>query len=143
MQIGIVGLGRMGSNMAKRLARGGARVVAWDRDNIAQRGAALSYFTVFSLTPLLILLTVVSSLGFGREAASGRLVGQIRGLIGIDGAVFIQSLIKNAYRSDASVTATIFSAAMLLFGASAVFVELRDSLNAIWRVRPRATGRHR
>jgi membrane protein len=105
-----------------------------------QQGAALSFFTVLSLSPLLILMVVLSSFGFGREAASGQLVIQIRGLIGIEGAEFIQGLITNAYHSDANVPAAVFSVLLLLLGASAVFIQLRDSLNAIWRIQLKPTG---
>jgi membrane protein len=114
--------------------------IAWDNDNIGQQGAALSFFTVFSLSPLLILVIVLSSFGFGREAASGHLVSQIRGLIGIEGAQFVQSMITNAYKSDSSVLVTIFSVIMLLLGASAVFIQLRDSLNTILRVQQKPIG---
>jgi membrane protein len=114
--------------------------IAWDNDNIGQQGAALSFFTVFSLSPLLIIVIVLSSFIFGQEAASGHLVSQIRGLIGIEGARFVQSLIANAYKSDSSVLATIFSVVMLLLGASAVFIQLRDSLNTIWRVQQKPIG---
>jgi membrane protein len=114
--------------------------IAWDDDNVGQQGAALSFFTVLSLSPLLILVTVLSSFGFGQEAASGHLVSQIRGLIGIEGAQFIQSLITNAYKSDSNVLAAIFSAVMLLVGASAVFISLRDSLNTIWRIQQKPMG---
>lgn len=114
--------------------------VAWDRDSIAQQGAALSYFTVFSISPLYILVTVLLSLAFGQEAASGQIVSQIRGLIGIDGAKFVQSQIKNANDADGSLVATLFGCAMLLFGASAVFVQLRESLNSIFRVKQKPTG---
>jgi membrane protein len=86
------------------------------------------------------MVIVFSSLGFGREAASGHLVSQIRGLIGIEGANFVQSLLTNAYKSDSNVLATIFSVVMILLGASAVFVQLRDSLNTIWRVQQKPVG---
>ena len=114
--------------------------IAWDNDNIGQQGAALSFFTVFSMSPLLILVIVLSSFGFGREAASGHLVSQIRGLIGIEAARFVQGLITIAYKSGSSVLATIFSVVMLLLGASAVFVQLSDSLNTIWRVQQKPIG---
>jgi uncharacterized BrkB/YihY/UPF0761 family membrane protein len=77
--------------------------IAWDDDNIGTQGAALAFFTAFSLSPLLIMVIVLSSLGFGQEAASGHLVSQIRGLIGIEGANFVQSLITNAYKSDSNI----------------------------------------
>jgi membrane protein len=114
--------------------------IAWDNDNVGQQGAALSFFTVFSLSPLLIIVIVLSSFIFGQEAASGHIVSQIRGLIGIEGASFVQSLITNAYKSDSSALAAIFSVVMLLLGASAVFIQLRVSLNTIWRVQQKPIG---
>lgn len=114
--------------------------IAWDEDNIGTQGAALAYFTVFSLSPLLILVIVLSSVGFGHAAASGHLVSEIRGLIGIEGANFVQSLITNAYNSDSNILVTIFSFVMLLLGSTAVFVQLRDSLNTIWRVQQKPVG---
>jgi membrane protein len=114
--------------------------IAWDADNVGTQGAALAYFTVFSLSPLLILVIVMSSVGFGYDAASGHLVSEIRGLIGIEGANFVQSLITNAYNSDSNILVTIFSVIMLLLGSTAVFVQLRDSLNTIWRVQQKPTG---
>jgi membrane protein len=76
--------------------------IAWDDDNIGQQGAALSFFTVFSLPPLLMIVIVLSSFAFGQEAANGQLVSQIRELIGIEGASFVQTLITNAYNSDSN-----------------------------------------
>ncbi len=114
--------------------------IAWDDDNIGQQGAALSFFTVFSLSPLLVLVIVLSSFGFGQEAASGHLVRQIRGLIGVEGAVFIQSLLSTAYKSDSNVLTAVFSVVMLLLGSTAVFIQLRDSLNMIWRVQQKPMG---
>ncbi|MBP6671638.1 MAG: YihY/virulence factor BrkB family protein [Bacteroidetes bacterium] len=114
--------------------------IAWDDDNIGEHGAALSFFTMLSLSPLLIIVVVLSSVGFGREAANGHLVSQIRGLIGTDGATFVQGLISNAYRADANLSAAAFGIIMLLLGATGVFIQLRDSLNMIWRVRQKPRG---
>jgi len=114
--------------------------IAWDADSIATQGAALSFFTVFSLSPLLILVMVLSSVGFGQAAASGHLVAQIRELIGTEGAMYVQSLITDAYKSDSTVLAGVVSVALLLLGASAVFIQLRDSLNTIWRVQQKPIG---
>jgi membrane protein len=114
--------------------------VAWSDDNIGEQGAALSFFTIFSLSPLLILVILLSSLSFGQAAASGHLVSQIQGLIGIEGASFVQSSITNAYKSDSNVFAAVFSVVMLLLGASAVFIQLCDSLNMIWRVQQKSMG---
>ena len=114
--------------------------IAWDDDDIVSQGAALAYYTVFALSPLLILMIVLSSIGFGEEAASGHLVDQIRGLIGVEGARFVQSMITNAYQADSNVLAAVVSVVMVLLGASAVFVQLRSSLNAIWRVTHKPMG---
>jgi membrane protein len=114
--------------------------IAWDDDNVGQQGAALSFFTTISLSPLLMLVIVLSSFGFGQAAASGHLVSQIRGLIGIEGVKFVQSLITNAYKSDSNLPAAIFSVVMLLVGVSAVFISLRDSLNTIWRIQQKPMG---
>ncbi|MFA6467628.1 MAG: YihY/virulence factor BrkB family protein [Bacteroidota bacterium] len=114
--------------------------ISWDDDNIAEQGAALSFFTVFSLSPLLILLVVLSSIGFGEEAARGLLVKQIRGMIGTEAAVFVQTLIVSVNKSGGTLPAAIFSVIMLLLGASGVFIQLRDSLNLIMRVRMKPRG---
>jgi membrane protein len=114
--------------------------IAWDNDNIGQQGAALSFFTVFSISPLLVIAIVLSSFVFGREAASGHIISQIREVIGIEGASFVQKLITNTYKSDSNVLATIFSVVMLLLGASAMFIQLRNSLNSIWRVQQKPMG---
>jgi membrane protein len=114
--------------------------IAWDDDDIITQGAALAYYTVFALSPLMILMIVLSSVGFGPQAASGHLVDQIRDLIGVEGAEFVQGLIKNAYRSDSNVLAAVLSIIMVLLGASAVFVQLQSSLNTIWRVTHKPMG---
>ncbi|MBI5471950.1 MAG: YihY/virulence factor BrkB family protein [Ignavibacteriae bacterium] len=108
--------------------------LAWNDDNAWRLGAALAYFTIFSLAPLLVLIIVLSSFGFGQDAAEGHLMSQIRGLVGAEGASFVQTLIQNAYTSGSSVPTAIFGIMMLAVGASAVFVQLRDSINTIWCV---------
>jgi membrane protein len=114
--------------------------IAWDEDNAARKGAALAYYTVFSLSPLLIIITVFASIGFGRDAARGHLVSQINGLIGTEGAAFMQSMLENAYESGASIPAAVFGGLTLILGATGIFVELRNSLNAIWRVEQKPLG---
>jgi membrane protein len=114
--------------------------VAWDKDNALRMGAAIANYTVLSLSPLLIIIIVLSSVGFGKEAASGHLVSQIRGVVGKEGAVFVQTMIKSAYSSGSSIPAAVFGIITLLFAASGAVVELRDSLNAIFRVKHRSEG---
>ena len=97
--------------------------------------AALSYYTVFSLPPLLIIIISLSGFFFGAEAVRGEIFGQINGLVGNDAALQIQETIKNVKLSHASTFATILSAVILLIGASGVFVEIQDSINYIWGIK--------
>ncbi len=105
----------------------------WNNDNAWRMGAALSYFTIFSLAPLLLIIIVIAGVVFGRAAAQGQIVGQIQSLIGPDGALAIQNMIANAGQSHSTIVATIFGGAMLIFGATGVFVQLRDSLDTIFQ----------
>ncbi len=104
-------------------------------DNGLKLGAALSYYTVFSLPPLLIIIISLSGFFFGAEAVRGEIFGQINGLVGNEAALQIQETIKNVKLSQASTFATILSAIILLIGASGVFVEIQDSINYIWGIK--------
>jgi membrane protein len=111
-------------------------VAAWWRDDGLRLGAALSYYTVFSLAPVLILSVAIGGLAFGAEAASGRIVTELRGLMGAEGAQAIQTLIERAsLRPDAGWAATLFGVGAILFGASGAFAELQHALNSIWEVK--------
>jgi membrane protein len=105
----------------------------WNADNATHLAAALAYYTIFSLAPLLIIAIAIAGLLFGREAAQGQLVGQIEAYIN-DGqtAEFIQSMLKNASTPATNILATMVGVAVLLFGATGVFGELKNSLNLIW-----------
>ena len=110
----------------------------WTDDKVPRLGAALAYYTVFSLTPMLVIAVGIAGFFFGEEAARGHIVDQIRGLVGDQGAKAIQDMVENAGREKASgAIATAIGLVMLLFGASGVFGELQDSLNTIWGVKPR------
>jgi membrane protein len=112
----------------------------WNNDNAWRMGAALSYFTIFSLAPLLLIIIIIAGVVFGRAAAQGQIVGQIQSLIGPDGALAIQNMIANAGQSHSNTLATIFGATMLIFGATGVFVQLRDSLNTIFQIKEKPFG---
>ena len=115
----------------------GEAVTGWWQDDGLRLGAALSYYTVFSLAPVLILSVGVAGLVFGAEAASGRIVAELRGLMGPEGARAIQTLIERAsLRPDAGWSATLFGLATILFGASGAFAELQHALNSIWDAKP-------
>ncbi len=106
--------------------------IEFDDDNAIKLSASLSYYTIFSLPPLLIIIITITGFFFGREAVTGEFFGQINGLVGNAAAVQIQETIKNIHLSDSNVFATTIGAIMLLIGASGVFAEIQSSINYIW-----------
>src|ERR1700690_3304333 len=109
-------------------------VAAWVDDYAPSMGAALAYYPLFSLAPLLIIAIAVAGLVFGQEAARGEIVEQIQGLIGRDGAIAVQGLLKSANAPAQDIFATLVSTVMLVIGATTVFGELQSDLDRIWRV---------
>ena len=101
-------------------------------DDGMKLAAALSYYTIFSLPPLLIIIISTSGFFFGAEAVRGELFGQINGLVGNSAAIQIQEIIKNVKLSHTSAFATTFGIIILFIGASGVFAEIQDSVNFIW-----------
>ncbi|RAJ92671.1 membrane protein [Larkinella arboricola] len=99
--------------------------------------AALAYYTVFSLAPLLVLLISITSIFFGEEAIKGQVFGQINGLIGNQAAAQVQQMIKSVELSGKTNTALITSIATLILGATSIFVEIQDSINMIWSIKPK------
>lgn len=114
--------------------------ISWNNDNVWRLGAALAYFTVFALAPLLLIVIATLGIVFGQDAAQGRVVAQISGLVGVEGGRMVETMIKNVYLSGANIPATIVGVVSLLLGASAVFVELRSDLNLIWHIEPKPIG---
>jgi membrane protein len=108
----------------------------WRRDQASLMAAALAYYTVFSLAPLLIIVIAIAGTIFGEQAAKGELVAQIQGVVGREGAQLIQTAIENASQLDPSQgpIPTLINIGVLLFGASVVFAQLQNSLNRIWEV---------
>lgn len=107
----------------------------WRRDNALRFGAALSYYTVFSLPPLLFLVVAVAGVIYGEEAAQGHLVAQAKGVVGELGAEAIQSILQHTGGGTRSILAAITGFVVLVVGATAVFAELQHSLNVIWGIR--------
>jgi len=107
----------------------------WSEDKASRLAAALAYYTIFSIAPLLIIVIAIAGAVFGEEAARGQIVGQIQGLVGPDGAALIQTAIQNANKPKTGAIASIISIAVLLLGATGLFTELQDSLNTIWEVK--------
>ena len=108
-------------------------IKAWNDDYAPSMGAALSYYTLFSIAPLLLLVVAIAGLVFGEEAARGELFGQISGLVGPDGARAIEALLASANRPGAGAIAMATGTLGLIAGASAVFGELQNALDRIWR----------
>jgi|SRR5579871_1296869 len=106
----------------------------WNSDNVPRLGAALAFYTILSLAPLLLIIVTIGSVAFGREAARGELAWQIQDLVGTDRALAIQVLMQNAYKPSTGVIAAVLGVITLMLGASSVVIELQDALNTIWRV---------
>jgi membrane protein len=106
-------------------------------DNAIKLSAALSYYTIFSLPALLIIIINLCGLFFGEDAVRGELFGQINGLVGNDVALQIQDIIKNIKLSKENNAAAIIGGVVLLIGASGVFSEIQDSINFIWGIKAR------
>jgi membrane protein len=106
-------------------------------DNCLSRGAAIAYYTVFSLAPVLIIVIAVAGFAFGEDAARGALLGQINGLMGQKGAEAVQTMIASTNGQTRSGWAGLVGIVTLLVTASGVFGELQSSLNMIWRAKPR------
>jgi membrane protein len=111
-----------------------ASVNAWIDHRGASKGAALAFYTLFSMTPILILAIAVAGRFFGAEAAQGEIIAQLQGLVGPNGARAIQALLAAARDPASGVVATIVSSVLLLVGATSVFAELKDSLDELWGV---------
>jgi membrane protein len=110
----------------------------WLEDQAPTLGAALAYYTVFSLAPLLIIAIAIAGLVLGQEAAQGQIFNQLRGLLGNESGKAMQDMVQSASQKPASgVTATLIGIVTLLFGASGVFGQLQTSLNTIWEVQPK------
>ncbi|HVE89891.1 MAG TPA: YihY/virulence factor BrkB family protein [Burkholderiaceae bacterium] len=106
---------------------------SWIDDYAPSMGAALSYYTVFSLAPVLLIVISVAGLIFGAEAARGEIFGQLRGLMGTDAAKAIEDILTSVSKPTEGVTATAIGVVLLIIGATTVFGELQDALDRIWR----------
>jgi membrane protein len=117
-------------------------VNSWLDDYAPSMGAALAYYTMFSIAPLLLIVISVAGLVFGVEAARGEIFFQLRGLMGEEGAAAVQGLVQSASKPSEGVAATTVGVLLLLVGATTVFAELQDALDRIWRApeRPRSAG---
>lgn len=119
-----------------------AAVISWRDDYAPSMGAALAYYTMFSVAPLLLIVVSVAGLVFGEEAARGEIHAQLAGMMGETGANALQGLLQSVRKPSEGIVATLIGAGVLFVGATTVFAELQDSLDRIWRapVRDRSGG---
>jgi membrane protein len=109
----------------------------WWADNLPRMGAALAYYTLFALAPVLIVAIAVGGMLFGEEAVRGEIVGQIAGLMGPEGARTIEEMLAAAARTSPSLLVMLSGIATFFLGATGAFLELQAALDAVWRVTPR------
>ena len=108
-------------------------VVAWSDDYAPSMGAALSYYSVFSMAPLLLLVISIAGLVFGQDAARGELFSTLQGLMGPEAAKTIQEMLSAMSSPERGAVGTAISLGVLAIGATTVFGELQDALDRIWR----------
>ncbi len=108
-------------------------VVSWVDDYAPSMGAALAFYTLFSLAPLLLIVISVAGLAFGEQAARGEIMAQLSGLVGSQSARTIESILEGLNRPESGVRGTLVGLVVLLIGAITVFGELREAMDRIWR----------
>lgn len=111
-----------------------ASVKAWFDHRASSKGAALAFYTLFSLTPILVLAVALVGYFFGQETAQGEIIHQIQGLVGSQGAEAARTMLAAADNEASSLWATVVAAGLLILGATTVFAELKASLDEIWGV---------
>ena len=112
----------------------------WNEDRGTRLGAAVAYFTIFSLAPLLVVIIAVAGRVLGEKAVRGDIVGQIAGLVGLNAAELIQTMIVEAGKPKTGLIATVIGVVTLLLGTTGLFAELQDDLNTIWKIAAKPCG---
>jgi membrane protein len=114
--------------------------VAWNEHEAPRLGAALAFYTILSLSPLVIIVVALAALFFSRSTAQAHILSQVQGMIGPEGGKAVESMLANTQKPAAGILGTVIGLLSLLFGASGVFTELRSALNLIWEVKPEETS---
>ena len=115
-----------------------AAAVNWVHDYAQSMGAALAFYTMFSIAPLLLIVISIAGFFFGEQAARGEIYAQLQAMLGTAGALAVQGLLESAGKPAESAMATLFGLIFLFIGATSVFAELQDALNRIWRAPQKA-----
>ena len=109
----------------------------WSEDKVPRLGAALAFYSVFAIAPLLMIVTSIAGLAFGRSAAQHHIVGQIATVMGQEAGRTIEKILEDASKPASGMISVVTGMIVLLFGASGVFAQLQDALNTIWEVAPK------
>ena len=112
--------------------------VNWVHDYAQSMGAALAFYTMFSIAPLLLIVISVAGIAFGEDAARSEIYEQLQDLLGAPGALAVEGLLESVGKPGESMVATFFGVVLLFIGATSVFAELQDAFDRIWRAPPRA-----
>jgi membrane protein len=115
-----------------------AAMRAWWDDDALRLGAALAYYTLFAIAPILLVATAIAGMVFGAEAVRGEIVGQLDQLIGREGARAVEGLLEGASQRRAGILATVVGSVTFVIAATGAFLELQGALNTIWRVKPKS-----
>jgi membrane protein len=124
------------------LRLGWTAIKGWSKDNVPRLGASLAYYTLFALSPILVIAIAIAGSVFGAEAVRGQIVGEIDGLIGRQGAEAVQALLQGAHRDQTGTLAVIIGSITLIVASSGAFLELQHALNTIFKVKtdPQKSG---
>jgi membrane protein len=107
----------------------------FSEDNGVKLSASLSYYTVFSIGPVLIIIIALAGIFYGREAVEGKIFWELKGLVGADAAAQVQDIIQNIQHSQFSTSGAVIGVILLIIGATGVFTEIQDSINYIWSIK--------
>ena len=113
---------------------------SWVNHKDAQLGAALAYYSIFSLGPLMVIAIAIAGLAFGQEAVRGEVGSQLKGLLGDAGAQAVDAMLAGASKPEQGIVATVLGIGLLLFAAVGVVAQLKDALNTVWEVEARKKG---
>ncbi len=112
--------------------------VEWQRDKVSRLAAALAYYTAFALAPVLVIVIAIASFLFERSTVQNRIIEQLQGLLGPDGAKLVEGMLTSAQANEGGgFWPTVISVTLLIVGASGLFVQLQDALNTVWNVETR------
>lgn len=112
----------------------------WNEDEASQLAAALAYYAVVSIAPLLVLVVMIAGLFLGRQAAQGQLMAQLRGVMGAESAQFLETVLQNANQPKLISLVGVLSFLMLVWGSTNLFTQLQNSLDKIWNVKKQQGG---